>query len=541
MGRTGAFESGNGFGTVTVPRLWTWRRILQLAGLASFGILQAAAALIVGYLGSRALTVEDHVNSPLLPVAIAAAMGLLIVSRILQRRYAERFALGYVAELRISFMSHVLRTPVNKPEMSNGLIMTRVVNDMSAIKLWLSSGLVAIVVAVAVLLSVATTLAVLMPGMVITFSAAVLLWCIPVAICLTPLERHIRDSRRHRGRIASRAGAALAARVTLLGFGRHGPTIRRFGRLSQKLNAALVARASVSGLMRASGDLVFPAVVLVTFFNINWFSGARLDAVSLGVLMMMTGLMATHLSGVALGLEYRLAHRVALERIRTVFQRQTIDPEAGESLRRRSGPRGLAVEGVPVGPSGTVISLRVRPGEWVWLSGLNEAEADDLAMKVARLKETDSGHIELDGVCADRIRARHWWRDVTVVSPRLGLFRASVGTNATLGSRSTTTEAEQSRVLQAFGLSEEILAAPFGEDVQSAGVSVHAIRAVRAVLRGSTLALVTDVDLIADEPVFGVFLEEMKSQGTTVVVSGDPPEKQRQRFTRIDVAGQSAA
>lgn len=526
---------------MTMPKLWTGRRILQIAGLALLGILQAVAALVVGYLGSRALTVEGPYNGPLPPLGIAAATGLLIVSRILQKRYAERFALGYVAELRTSFMSHVLRTPVDTPTLSNGLIMTRVVNDMSAIKLWLSSGLVAIVVAAAVLLSVATALAALMPAMALTIVAAVLFWCIPVAICLNPLERHIRDSRRRRGQIAARAGATLAARVTLLGFGRHGPTIRRFARLSQKMNAALVARASLSGLMRASGDVIFPVVVLITSINIGWLSGARLDAVSLGVLIMMTGLVATHLSAVALGLEYRLANRVALERIRSVFQRPTIDPEAGERLRRRNGARGLVIEAVPVGHLGTRISLSSAPGEWVWLSGLSEAEADDLAMKVARLKKTMSGHIELDGISADRVRARHWWREVTVLSPRLGLFQATVGTNATLGSKPTVTEIEQARILQAFGLSEEIMSSPFEQDARSAGVGAHAIRAARTVLRGSALVLVTDAELIADEPVFDAFLNEMKSAGTTLIVAGNLPKEQRLRFTRIDAARQSAA
>ncbi|MEM9107200.1 MAG: ABC transporter ATP-binding protein [Pseudomonadota bacterium] len=524
-----------------MPKLWTWRRILQIAGLAFLGILQAVAALVVGYLGSRALTVDVPFNGQLLPLGLASAAMLLIVSRILQKRYSERFALGYVAELRTSFMSHVLCTPVDTPTLSNGLIMTRVVNDMSAIKLWLSSGLVAMVVAAAVLLFTATALTVLVPGMAVTIFAAVLFWCIPVVICLNPLQRHIRNSRRHRGRIASRAGAALASRVTLIAFGRRGPTIRRFARLSQKLNAALVARASLSGLMRASGDLIFPVVVLITYINISWLSGSRLDAVSLGVLIMMTGLMATHLSAVALGLEYRLAHRVAMERIRSVFTKPSIDPEAGERLPRCNGPRGLVVEGVPVGHLGTVISFSAAPGEWVWLNGLSEAEADDLALKVARLKETDSGHIELDGMAADRVRARHWWRDVTVLSPRLGLFQASVETNATLGARSMYAAAEQARILQAFGLSEEIMAIPFEQDTQYDSVGAHAIRAARTVLRGSTLVLVTDADLIADEPIFDVFLREMKSAGATVILAGHLPQKRRQRFTRIDTVRQSAA
>lgn len=521
--------------------LWTWRRTLQLAGLALLGIVQAAAALVVGYQGSRALTVEDGLVGPLLPMTVASAAALLIVSQVLQRRYAERFALGYVAELRTSFMSHVLRRPVDTPTMSNGLIMTRIVNDMSAIKLWLSGGLVSIVVAATVLLFVVTTLAFVVPAMAVTIAAAFLLWCIPVALCLKPLERHIRNSRRQRGKIASHAGSALAARLALLGFGRHGPTIRRLKRQSQKLNQALVARASLSGLLRASGDLIFPIVVLTTCTNIYWFSGTRIDAVSLGIVFMMTGLMATHLSAVALGLEYRLAHSVAVERIRKIFDRPAIDLEAGKRLKRSDGPRGLFVDGLPVGDLGTIVSLSAAPGEWVWLAGLSDAEADDLALKLARLKDTGSSALELDGRPADRVRARDWWREITVVSPRFVVNNASVRTNATLGSKTTDNHDEHERILRAFGLSDKILNADHDEGRRPAGIGAHAVRAARAALRHSAVVLVNDADLMGDEPVFEVFLREMKIADATVIVLGDLPGSQRQAFRRIDVARKSAA
>ena len=97
---------------MSIPALWTWRRILQLAGLAAIGLLQAAAALAAAILGSRLLTMDgDQEYQNYLPAGVALATILLIVSRVLQRRYAEKFALGYVAELRTAFMSHVLRMP----------------------------------------------------------------------------------------------------------------------------------------------------------------------------------------------------------------------------------------------------------------------------------------------------------------------------------------------------------------------------------------------------------------------------------------------
>ena len=136
--------------------------------------------------------------------------------------------------------------------------------------------------------------------------------------------------------------------------------MRRLSNLSRKLNNALVARASFSGLLRSSGDLMFPCVVLITYAGNVWLSGRPLDAVSMGVLVMMTGLLSTHLSAVALGLEYRLAHSVALTRIESVMRRPVIDPEEGRRLTKRDGPRCLRVDQLPVGPEEQADLIRCR-------------------------------------------------------------------------------------------------------------------------------------------------------------------------------------
>ena len=521
---------------MAVPALWNRRRLLQLSGLACLGFVQAGAALAVAAAGSRVLTqADDPSTQPWLVAAVAAAAVVLILARVMQRRFAEAFALGYVMELRVALMSHVIRIPADLQPPRTGLVMTRVVNDLSAIKLWLASGLVAIVVAAATLSAVAAMLIVFEPALAVVLAFAFALWGIPVALCLGPLQQRIRESRRQRGRIAARAGAILAARLTLLGFGRHGSTVRGLKKKSERLNAALVGRATLSGLLRSSGDLVFPAVVLFAAGGRLIFETGAFSAVSLGVLVVMAALAATHLSAVALGLEYRLAHRIALARLETVMRLPAIDPDAGQRLEKRKNGRGIEARALRLQPGDRPVDFSAGAGEAVALEGLTADQATDLVLKLAKMKRVAAGCVFLDGCDAAETRARNWWRDVTVVSPHLRLIKASVAVNARLGAHSGGGDAESRRVFARFGLSPEHEAMAISEEGAQAGAPVTAIRAARAVLRQSGLVLIADRELIADEVLFDAFFDELRACGTTVIVAAPLPARLRRRFRIIDL------
>ncbi|WP_136658863.1 ABC transporter transmembrane domain-containing protein [Nitratireductor sp. XY-223] len=522
---------------MAIPVLWTRRRLLQLSGLACIGFVQAGAALAIAVAGSRALTDAGDPSDRLWLVgAVVAATFALILMRVLQRRFAEAFALGYVTELRVAFMSHVIRIPADSRQMRQGLVMTRVVNDLSAIKLWLAGGLVSIVVAAATLSAVAAMLAVYQPALAIALAIAFAVWCIPVALCLKPLERTIRESRRQRGRIAARAATVLGARLTLLGFGRHGATVRGIEKKSWRLNAALVGRATYSGFLRSSGDLIFPAVVLSAIAGRLVFETGLVDAVSLGVLVVMAGLMATHLGAVALGLEYRLAHKVALARLQSVMDVPAIDPDAGQRIVRQSGGKSVEVRSLPLDPGARPVTFLAGAGEAVALDGLAADEAADLVLKLARLKRTPAGTVFLDGRDATELRARNWWRDVSVVSPDLPLIRASVSANGRLGARAGIDETERRRVFSRFGLSPEHEAMAVGEGDMGPGVPSAALRAARAVLRRSAVVVVADAELIAQEQMFDAFLDELRLNKATVIVATRMPVALRRRFRTVDLA-----
>lgn len=522
---------------MTVPILWSRRRLLQLAGLATIGVLQAVFALVVAIGASHLLVgAKDTLSPALLMPAVIAATGGLVALRVLQRRYGEAFALAYVAELRCAFISHVLRLPADAKAPRFGLIMTRVVNDLSAIKLWLASGLVAMIVAAAMLATLATALLFLELRMAAALLAAIGLWSLPVLASFFPLKWRIRESRRQRGRIAGRAGAMVGASLTLLSLGRHGASVRAIARLSAKMNAALIGRATFSGLLRSSGDIVFPAVALM--LAAGGLGGRVLDAEMLGVLVMVSGLTAVQLNAVALALEYRLAHNVALARLRAVLAIPALALDRGSTLQRINGGRRLSVENVSVGEDQRAVSFDVQTGEVVALDGASDSEVADLFLAIAGLRRATQGTISIDGRDAGAIRPRDWWRAVTLLSASLPTIAGPIGDAACLGAPSSVDVQERQRVLQRFGLmfdeaamTADVTAPPYPE--RSA-----AIRASRAVLRRASLVLVNDAPLFDRPQILHALLDELRSLGVTVVLSPKAPRAVLTDIRRIDLGGQ---
>ena len=521
---------------MSIPVLWTGRRLVQLAGLASIGVVQAASALAVAFAGSRLLTGagEADARATMLAVVVGGTT-LLILARVLQRRYAEAFALGYVTELRTALISHVVRIPADTRHLRSGLVMTRVVNDLSAIKLWLASGLVAMAVAGAMLATIIALLSRFEPALAVLFALASCLWAVPTLLCLRPLNKRIRESRRRRGRIAARAGSILNARLTLLGFGRHGPVVRGMERRSARLNTALVGRATYSGLMRSSGDLIFPGVVLFASGFVFSSSGLSMDAVSLGVLAMTTGLLSAHLSSVALGMEYRLAHRVAMERLKTVLALPAIELDKGAGFEEALDAPCLRLDKMPIGPLERPVSFSAASGELVALTGLSDAETADLVLKISRLKSKGGGGLFLFGTESVSIRPRKWLRTIAPISPGFPLVKGSVATNVALGAPSDTEEEEIQRVLSAFGINEREAMIEVREDGRLFDVPAHSARAARAVLRRSALVLIADTELANDVEVFKSLLLELGRRNVTVVVAGAPPEDLIGRFRCVDL------
>lgn len=500
-----------------MPKLWTLKRQLSLGGLLAIGLFQAVAAIAAAIAAVRLLTGADTRHG-MMVVAVFGGAIAVVALRVLQRRMSEQFALGYVKELRLALLSHVLRMPADGDTMRFGLVMTRVVNDFSAVRLWLANGLVSILVACCIVGTICAYLAATNRGALFALAPALGLWLGVLLIFCPPLNRRVAESRRRRGRIAATAGSMLKGRVTYLAFGRHGPLIRKLDRQTDRMNHALVARATLSGLLRSHSDLVLP--VTAVCFGIVAAGGGASDPELLGLLVLVTGIVVTQLNAVAMAVEYRLAHRIAVTRLKNIFNRPTLALSSGTiRLRRTSRGRSLDLEELKAPGTGDLISFGVKAGEQVRLAGLSAAETHSVFLKIAGLSDDIGGAVRLDGEPASAFSRRDWWRSVCLVSRSLPSVSGTLLHGISLGNSSNISQAERARICQRFGLTPAQLEEDIPEDGHPAAHISAATRIVRCLLRGASVVLVDDPDLLGNRAHLDVFLEELAQRGTTVVLA----------------------
>lgn len=499
-----------------MPKLWTFKRLGSIAILLAIGLFQAMAAIAAALAAVRFLTEPDATDGVMIGVVFGGAI-TVVALRVLQRRLAEWFALAYVKELRLALMSHVLRMPVDGDTMRFGLVMTRVVNDFSSVRLWLASGLVATLVAGSVVGTLCLYLAVTQSSALLALIPALGLWLGILLIFCGPLNRQVVESRRRRGRIAATAGSILNGRVTFLAFGRHGSLMRKLSRQTDKMNQALIARATLSGLLRSHSDLVLP--VTAVCLGLASTAGGASDPEMLGLLILVTGIVITQLNAVAMAVEYRLAHNIAVARLKNVFNRPTMTLSSGTNRLKRTGRgRSLDLDGLIMSGGGD-ISFKVKAGEQVQLTGLSTEETRAVFLRIAGLSDDPSGAVYLDGAPSTTFSRRDWWRSVCLVSRSLPSVSGTLLNSVALGNHSRISKAERERICGRFGLTPALLDRHMSEDDHPAVQIGAAIRAVRCLLRGASVVLVDDRDLLGNREQLGIFLEELAWQGTTVLLS----------------------
>lgn len=318
-----------------LPRLIAGDRRALFWRLVGNGVLQAAATLGIPLAVQRLVAGEAPL--PLL-VGLSAAACLLLLLRVLELVDAERLGQRYVTEVRLALFDTILE---GRSKASHGVTMTRLLNDLTALKNWVGLGVarscvaataLAGCLAAAALLGGKLALVLLLPTAAVAIAAALTAW---------PLRRRVGVVRRERGRLATRLGGVLLTLELVRSFG-SGPKARsRIVRASGRLARALEARMWPTGLLRALPQLVLPAViVLVSVLPIEAGGSDIL------VIVLLAGLAQGPLAAAARALEYHAAYAVARERLSPALV-QPVRRDAGTAV----SPLAWPAEAVPGRPT----------------------------------------------------------------------------------------------------------------------------------------------------------------------------------------------
>ncbi len=383
--------------------------------LVAAGIAQAVGAIILSLSASSLLRKDaDLFGQPVLAVFIFAAISALGLF-IFQNRHAERFALSYVHEVRLAYARHALLLPFDGKAPGVGLSLTRLVNDLGAIKLWLSRGLLALIALVPTVATLGTWIFLAEPTLLLPLCAVIFMWGIAILATLRPLRHSIRRSRQKRGGMALLLGRALPDRLPLLLHGRLEPLLRRLARRSEKVCSYLIQRATWSGVLKACSRATFP--VAVGLFVLTSLDGAE----TIVLFLMLFSFLATQLETGAAGIEYYEANKVAREKLARVFGLTALKPQSTSHGKKVDWQAPLVISGLKL-PSGESVSARIEPGVSNDIVLTDPEDRHFLALSLAGLTvRADEGRVLLGEIDYASLGAKEIWRAVALVSPANGI------------------------------------------------------------------------------------------------------------------------
>lgn len=387
-----------------------------------------------------------------------AAMALLVTEAVLwfvRRWLVARATMGVEADIRKDLYARLQVLPMSfHGNWQSGQLLSRVMNDLSAIRQFLSFGLlflmlniVQIIVVTAILLSMYWPLGVV-----------VMVAIVPITLTILHFQRQFtmlsRQSQDQAGNVATHVEeSALGLRV-IKSFGREEHAYRGFDDRATSLFDTEIRKVGVSAKFWTLLEVI-PNVTLIIVLGFGAYAAGH-GLVTMGTLVAFITMMLSLVWPIAsLGFLLSMTQEsmTAANRVAEIFDEpRTITDGAVSEL-----PRGGSLELVDVGfrfpdaeewaPSGEPdnwalrhVNLTVEPGETVALVGATGSGKSVLASLLSRLHDVGEGAILVDGTDIRDLSLPALRHTVATAFEDPTLFSMSVAENLRLGNPDATEE-----------------------------------------------------------------------------------------------------
>ena len=550
-----------------MPTVWRGRRRWLLVLLLLLGVFQAAMALVMAFTVDALLGGPAELNQALrsgtapdgraLDPAVIAELGTFVpwpqlsllagavlslgAARWAERVVAEDLGQDYVYEQRRRLIGSALAGAGNP---SLGVTITRASNDLTAVRNWISQGLVPLLTAVPLIAVVVTVLTLSTPLVGAAVGAPILL----LVLILPPLAQatfeRARHLRRRRGRMSARIADTVQAGESIQAAGGVKRELNALDRDSGRVVGAAVARARVTGLVRA---LAITAAALSTASVVTLGALGFVDPAGVASALTLVGVMAAPLGELGRVVEYRQNYKAA-RRIQAPLLNQADRLQEDERLREQAwkevprqrevtGRHGLRIARMSVdGQRAPLLSARagdrvlihshdpgrIQPFLAALLSGQNTpgpegGEVPDLVMMV-------------DGYDYTKAPGRQRRRLLGHASARIPLERGSVSRSITYRHPSADDE-QMLRALDRVGLVQTVEALPNGTStrLKNGGQPLTSsqrarLKLGRALMDDPPLLVLDGIDADLDQDGVALLREELNEYPGVVLFTSSTPE-----------------
>ncbi|MDX2307339.1 MAG: ABC transporter transmembrane domain-containing protein [Hyphomicrobium sp.] len=476
------------------------------ARLVVNGVVQSAAgvgfAVAVDWMIESARTGPRASHSALLILAATAAT--VIVLKAWQRRDAEAFGLSYVHDLRIAAVQRALTVDDNANVPSLGPMLTRLTNDLLAIKNWLGYGIADVTIAVITIAGALIFIAQNSPHLAFSAFCGIAFSLACCGALAESLDQKVREARRQRGRLARALADRFQGRPTLQALGRTEVELKKVSAMSRTLSTTLTERGLRSGAMRATALAAFPLTLLIyAAVEGSIMPGGNEGGIAW---IFVLSFALNSLQDVVRAMDYYVSFVPARERIGRLLERSV----PSEPIQPANDPafsttfKCLTAQDVSVAPDGPAFDLEICAGDRILLIGATRATRHAMLRVLARLDKPPGGRLLVDGTPVEAaISSGRYRRLVRLVAADIPLLAGTVGGNLRKAGLSDMSSGRAIALARACGLPDngQDLAALLAETVRDGRSSLGQIMDAR--LRLMMALASSPCIVLIDEPLLG--------------------------------------
>jgi ATP-binding cassette subfamily B protein len=403
----------------------------------------------------------------------AAAMGVGVSEAVLwfiRRWLVARATMGVEADIRKDLYARLQILPMSfHGRWQSGQLLSRIMNDLSTIRRFMSFGMLFLVLNV---IQITVVTAILL-AMYWPLGVVVVVSIVPITLTVlhfqqtyTRLSRLAQDQSGH---VATHVEeSALGVRV-VKSFGREDYVYDRFDKQLTNLYDTQVGRVSVSAKFWTLLEVI-PNLTLIVVLGFGAYAAGH-NYVTMGTLVAFITMMLSLVWPIAsLGFLLSMTQEsfTAANRIAEIFDapREITDGPSNDA------PRGGRLELVDVGfhfPDSDTWALRhvsvtVEPGETLALVGSTGSGKSVLAALLSRLYDVTEGEIRIDGRDIRELSLPTLRQAVATAFEDPTLFSMSVAENLRLG-RPDATDEQMAQAIE-VAAAQFVYDLPFGLDTR---------------------------------------------------------------------------
>jgi ATP-binding cassette subfamily B protein len=525
----------------TVWRVFAYlkRYPLLATGMLACAIVGTLMVIVFPIVTKQVLDVviRQHHPEKLLPLILLAVLAVLLQNALNSLRLIlnNTFEQRVIFDLRSDLYAHIQLLPLRWfDNRATGDLMTRLLEDVTAVERMLIDGIEQGVVALLQMLlvfammcyvSFTLTLFALSP---VPFLAAGALWYTLTA------HRRYRLQRRASSAMNALLHDNLSGIRQIRSFAREEDEHRRFNRVSDELRRATLIVMKVWAAYNPAMYLIGALGVIVTVYvGTRAVLGGTMQLGDLGAFLLLTGYLYEPVGKLHSLNQLVQAGRAAGERVFEIMD-EPIEPGCLTSGSTSTIAGDVRYEDVSFSYSSSVkpalshVTFHAQPGETIALVGATGAGKSTLVNLLVRFYEFDSGDILVDGKSIRDYDLRSLRESTGVVTQESFLFNGSIRENLLMG-KPTATEAELWQAVEAANSRSFVERLPDGLEsiVGERGVKLSVgekqrLSIARALLKDPPILVLDEATASVDtatERLIQEALERLMSNRTSIVIA----------------------